>query len=192
MAAPFIFGKLPAHGDFVARGLSPAAERLWDDWASAEIDAAREALGEDFNSAHDAAPPWGFVSGPGALGETWRCGAIAASVDSAGRRFVVVAGTDGLAGSEAAFLGLSRMRAAEAAIRTMLVEGLEVEAGLALLTDDGEPDARAAAGLLDAKPTASAWWSVGDLVPPATGDTPPAGIVTSAIERVAALLKDAA
>ena len=36
-ASPFLFGKLPAHGDFVSRGMEAAAQQVWDGWASGEI-----------------------------------------------------------------------------------------------------------------------------------------------------------
>ena len=45
---PFLFGKLPAHGDFVARGLTPDAQAAWDDWASAGLERAMSELGEAF------------------------------------------------------------------------------------------------------------------------------------------------
>lgn len=193
MAAPFLFGKLPAHGDFVARGLEPAAEKAWDDWASGEIDVARERLGDTFDAAHDAAPPCGFIAGPGALGEGWRCGAAAASVDSAGRRFLLVAGVDGLTGAEAAFVGLEAARAAETVIRTVLISRLTVDAGLEALADAAPSAETIAAGrALDARPAAGLWWSFGDLVPPVAAQDPPVGFVTAALERVDALLKEAA
>lgn len=193
MGAPFLFGKLPAHGDFVARGLSDEAERLLDDWASREIETARTALGDDFDAAHDAAPPWGFIAGPGVLGEGWRWGAIAASVDTAGRRFVVVAGLDGLDPADAAFLGLNGVQAAETAIRTMLIERLDVDAAMDLLADGAAAGGPAEAGrVLAAAPSSGVWWSLAEVTPPAAGDVPPAGLVSSAIERVAALLKEAA
>lgn len=190
MAAPFIFGKLPAHGDFVARGLDAGVQQAWDDWASREIEAAREALGEAFEAAHDAAPPWGFIAGPGPLGEGWRWGAVAASVDSAGRRFLVVAGFDGLEAAEAAFLGLHGVAEAEAAIRAMLLQGLGADAGLDQLLVPAAM--REAAQIFSARPKTGVWWSTGGIVPPVAGDAPPPGLVASAIERIAALLREEA
>ncbi len=193
MAAPFLFGKLPAHGDFVARGLEPAAERAWDDWASGEIDAARQSLGDAFDAAHDAAPPCGFIVGPGPFGDGWRCGAAAASVDSAGRRYLLVAGIDGLTGPEAAFLGLVTARAAEAVIRSVLVGRLQADAAVEALADTVAPaEAIAAAAALAADPANGVWWSFGDIVPSTASDTPPPGFLAAALERVDALLKEAA
>jgi type VI secretion system ImpM family protein len=73
-----IFGKMPAHGDFIVRGWSAAERDALDAWLSASLAEARALLGTDFEPCFDRAPPW-------------RCampaGAIAPSLDSAGRRF---------------------------------------------------------------------------------------------------------
>ena len=76
--AVFVFGKLPAHGDFVSRGLSDAAREAWDSWATAALERLRDGH-PDFEDAHDAAAPWRFVAGPSTLGPGWRAGALAAS-----------------------------------------------------------------------------------------------------------------
>ena len=91
-AVPFVFGKLPTHGDFVARGLDPDARAAWDEWASDGLQRAQAALGPAYEAAYAAAPPWRFAFGPGVFGPGWRAGALACSVDRAGRRFPVVAG----------------------------------------------------------------------------------------------------
>jgi type VI secretion system ImpM family protein len=89
----FAFGKLPTHGDFVARGLSGRGRDAWDAWASAGLEEARTALGEAFEARHDTAPPVRFSFGPGPFGEGWQVGAFAPSVDSIGRRFIILLGT---------------------------------------------------------------------------------------------------
>lgn len=78
-----LFGKLPAHGDFVARGLSFEAREALDAWLSASMLDARDAYGDSFDDRFDAAPPW-QCAGEGVAG------AIAASQDSVGRRFPVL------------------------------------------------------------------------------------------------------
>lgn len=88
----FAFGKLPSHGDFVARGLTPDEREAWDAWSSAGLEDARAALGEAFETRHDAAPPVRFAFGPGVFGGGWSTGAMTASIDTAGRRFIVVLG----------------------------------------------------------------------------------------------------
>jgi type VI secretion system protein ImpM len=105
-ATPFVFGKLPSHGDFVQRGLSPAARDAWDEWASAGLSHAKASLDQRFDSLHESAPPWRFSIGPGPMGPLWRVGAVAPSADRVGRRFVVVAGADGL--EQDAARGLAR------------------------------------------------------------------------------------
>lgn len=192
-ATPFLFGKLPTHGDFVTRGLSAAAERVWDDWASAEIAAAREALGDDFDAAHDASPPWVFVGGPGVLGDSWRCGAATASIDSAGRRYLVVAGHDGLTAAEAAFTGFAGAMAAEGALRRILVEGLDADAAVAAVEDGlAPPEALSAAAAAQACATTGVWWACGDIIAPVATDAPAPNFVLAALSRVSALLKEAA
>lgn len=74
-----LFGKLPAHGDFIARGVGAGERDTLDAWLSDSMaDAA--AYYEDFEARYDAAPPWRHAGPAGG-------GAICASVDAAGRRF---------------------------------------------------------------------------------------------------------
>ena len=88
----FVFGKLPRHGDFVARGLEPEARAAWDDCLAGQMDAARDRLGADFAAMHGSAPPWRFCLGPGRFGSRWQAGCVAPSVDAAGRTFFIVVG----------------------------------------------------------------------------------------------------
>lgn len=75
-----VFGKLPAHGDFVARGVSGQVRAALDDWLSASFAQAQAVYGDTFTDRFDQAQPW-RCSGDGVVG------AIAASQDGAGRRF---------------------------------------------------------------------------------------------------------
>lgn len=138
MSGVFAFGKLPAHGDFVARGLDEPARAAWDGWASAGLQAARDELGDGFDVAHEEAPAWRFRFGPSRFGAGWRTGAFAPSVDRSGRRFVVVLGVAG-AGDEA------RAQALEDVLYRALGEGLAidgmVEAAADLAGDDGVTEA---------------------------------------------------
>ena len=112
-----LFGKLPSHGDFVARGLAAPAQAAWDGWLSEGVAAARQALGERFDEAYEAAPPWRFVGGPGAFGDGWRAGAFAASVDAVGRRFPILIAVEDLDAARAASQGDGLAGAMEEAIR---------------------------------------------------------------------------
>ena len=86
---PFVFGKLPSHGDFIARGLSATEISAWDDALATSLEAARREFGEDFERRYAQAPPWRFFV---EVGHSWMAGAIAPSVDKVGRLFPVVAG----------------------------------------------------------------------------------------------------
>ena len=130
-ARPVLFGKLPSHGDFVSRNLDPAAREALDGWASAGLEQAREALGEAFEAAHDGAPPWRFVAGPGPLGPSWRAGALAPSIDSAGRRFLVLLAVDGLEPAEAAGAGEALADAMEGLIYGAFEQGMSADAVVA-------------------------------------------------------------
>ena len=173
----FLFGKLPAHGDFVARGLTPDEQEAWDAWASAGLERARTELGDGFEDAHDTAPPWRFIA---AHQDAWRVGSLACSVDSAGRRFVLVLGLAGLTSAEATSLGAY----GAAAIETLLYEALAmttpadeavraVEAAAAGL----DPTDLAAVRALSPSPAGrGAWWTLGGEHHPAkvvpAGDPP--------------------
>jgi len=55
-----VFGKLPAHGDFVRRGLPQSFVGPWDAWLQAGIGMARGTLGSDFDLRWAATPAWRF------------------------------------------------------------------------------------------------------------------------------------
>ena len=82
-----LFGKLPAHGDFVRRGLPRSFVAPWDEWLSAGIEAARATLDEGWDSAWEAAPVWRFRLSPGLCGPDAVVGVMATSQDMVGRRF---------------------------------------------------------------------------------------------------------
>jgi type VI secretion system protein ImpM len=91
----FLFGKMPAHGDFVARGISAAERSQWDDWLTLEMQSGNAAHGETFADLYTRAPAWRFVAGG-------RSGVLACSIDSVGRKFPLVAGRVTAAPSDAA------------------------------------------------------------------------------------------
>lgn len=82
-----LFGKLPAHGDFVRRGLPRSFIGPWDEWLSAGIEASRRDLGPDWDHAWAAAPAWRFRLAPGACGPDAAVGVMVTSADTVGRRF---------------------------------------------------------------------------------------------------------
>lgn len=83
-----VWGKLPAHGDFIARGLSAAARDALDDWLAASLAAAQAVLGAGFEHQYDAAQPWRFAEAE--ADGRWLVGALAPSVDAVGRRYPVL------------------------------------------------------------------------------------------------------
>jgi len=82
-----LFGKLPAHGDFVRRALPRSFITPWDAWLSEGIAAARDSLGEAWEAAWDAAPVWRFRLAPGICGPDAAVGVMVTSADTVGRRF---------------------------------------------------------------------------------------------------------
>jgi type VI secretion system protein ImpM len=166
-AGAFLFGKLPAHGDFVRRGLDDAGEAAWDDWAAAALDARRAALADDFDDAHAYAPPWRFVLAPGALsGPGWSAGALMASIDAADRRFIVALGVRGLDRGAALAHGAAIAGRAEDAGRRALADGLDadgVHAALGpLVIGPEDAGAQAYARFSDgAADRPGMWWTVG-------------------------------
>lgn len=84
-----LFGKLPAHGDFVRRGLPDSFVTPWDAWLQDGIAEAREALGVGFPEAWAAAPAWCFRLPAGACGPDPVAGVLVPSEDMVGRLFPV-------------------------------------------------------------------------------------------------------
>ncbi|MGK6324456.1 type VI secretion system-associated protein TagF [Sphingomonas sp. DT-51] len=89
----FLFGKLPAFGDFVTRGLSADARARWDDRCVASLVAARERLGDAFDRDYGTLPPCRFLLRTGGAG--WQAGCVMPSVDRTGRAFPFVWGVAG-------------------------------------------------------------------------------------------------
>lgn len=163
MSAVQLFGKLPAHGDFVSRGLSADARDTLDQWLAASMSATRERLGDEmFADRFDTAPPWRCVvpTDAGVL-----AGALAPSVDAVGRRYPIY-----LARSDAADGAEAMAEACEALLYDALAEAWDADAlanaaaSIVVETDaDGTCDAR--------------WWTLGnDVFDPAAiaGERPPA------------------
>ncbi len=139
-----LFGKMPAHGDFVRRGLASAVVSAWDDWLSGLMTALRDELGEpDWLDAFLTGPIWHFALGAGVAGGP-AAGVMIPSVDRVGRYFPLVlmrtglppAGTPALARSVAVSLA-----PLETAVLSALAdETIDADALLALATADPDPD----------------------------------------------------
>ncbi len=154
-SSAWLFGKLPRHGDFVARGLDQSARDRLDTWLSDAMISARAALGTAFEGAYDSAPPWRFVQHDAAA--QWTGGALCASIDSAGRRFpLVVARTadDAATATVAAF-------GCELAVYRAFDESLDADQLWAIAASEAPQDLP--------EPVEAGWWTEGnDDFPPAT------------------------
>lgn len=175
----FLFGKMPAHGDFVARGLSPEAEACWDRWAAGEIEAAQRRWGERFDRVHQAAPPARLIAGPGPLGDGWRAGALVASVDAVGRRFVLAAGVQAMMAVDAIVCGAQIAQKVERALYQSIGNASDADATMDVLAGlSFEGLAPAVKQVLSIEVRGEgAWWcpDAPDVVE--TGAAPPAGFL---------------
>lgn len=86
MSAAVLFGKLPAHGDFVARGMDDAWQADLDVAISRAMQRAMDRYDREFEERFLAAPPWRCAI---AHGGAYLGGALAPSLDQAGRLFPV-------------------------------------------------------------------------------------------------------
>lgn len=87
-----LFGKLPAHGDFIVRGIDMQRQEQLDRDISASIGHAKEHFAEQFEPSFLKAPPWRFVwpEDAGYIG-----GALSPSIDQTGRIYPVFLGRHG-------------------------------------------------------------------------------------------------
>ena len=161
MRGGVLFGKLPRHGDFVARGLDSAARQAWDDWASTGLLRARAAMADSFEDAHDAAPPWRFIGRPQGFGEAWMVGALAPSMDAAGRRFVIMLGVQGLSQDEAADLGPDLSARLEDIVYRCFSEALDADAAVAAADQALHEPHSAGPAAVDALARGGVWWISG-------------------------------
>lgn len=81
---PALFGKLPGHGDFIARGVPGALRERLDSWLSEWLAAGQAAHSEGFVGVWEGAAPWLF-EGPAATA------VLLPSMDAVGRHFPLLA-----------------------------------------------------------------------------------------------------
>lgn len=87
------FGKIPTHGDFVARNLPrPVADAL-DLWTRESVRESQRALGRDWLDAFLVAPVWRGAAAAGVLGPEPAALVMMPSVDRVGRYFPLVLAT---------------------------------------------------------------------------------------------------
>ena len=157
----FVFGKMPAHGDFIARGLAADERDALDRWLAGEMAAAREALGEAFEERYDSAPPWRFA---------WHesAGAMASSVDSVGRRFPLLVGRTEVAADTAGGIAEACEQAIYDAFENQWTAD-DLAAAVAAL----EPGT--------ADPVTEGWWTLGgeDFEPASIPGDRPSGLMSA-------------
>lgn len=82
-----LYGKLPAHGDFIERNLSREFVDAWDNWLQQSILSSQSQLNENWLNTYMVSPIWRFALSPGCLDQHPWLGLILPSVDSVGRYF---------------------------------------------------------------------------------------------------------
>ncbi len=87
VSATGIFGKLPAHGDFVHRHLSSQFMGNWDTWLQTFIGSTQERLGESWLEIYLTSPIWRFCLSSGVVDDHCWAGVLLPSVDRVGRYF---------------------------------------------------------------------------------------------------------
>lgn len=82
-----IYGKLPAHGDFVHRHLPTDFITTWDEWLQNYIAGSQEQIGEHWLNIYLTSPIWRFAVSKGAIDNRQWAGVMMPSVDRVGRYF---------------------------------------------------------------------------------------------------------
>lgn len=155
-AAFGFFGKIPARGDFVTRGLPASFLDGWEGWVARAIAASRDLLGDGWDQAWMTAPIWRFSLPDRVCGPDPVLGLMMPSVDRVGRCYPLVVA--------AVFTGQAGAPDPEGG--AIFLDGAE-DAARAALADDLDPDvlaARIAAMPVDAAlglDRRTTWWTDG-------------------------------
>lgn len=161
------WGKLPARGDFIGRGLPPRWRSDWDGWLQRGLALAATTLdGAALRERLGGFEPWRYLALPGP-GETW-CGVFVPSHDRVGRAFPLTL-AERVAGPASPAECAARL-ASLAAAAAIGPDALEAAiAGM-------PPCPRAAPSAAPwPQPPASLWWplAAGDPAAPRTAAWPP-------------------
>lgn len=82
-----VFGKLPAHGDFIQRNLPATFINVWDEWLQHFVSGTKEQLGDEWLDIYLTSPLWRFTFSPGVIDENVWAGIMIPSVDRVGRYY---------------------------------------------------------------------------------------------------------
>lgn len=87
LASTGLYGKLPAHGDFIYRNLPTRFVNVWDEWLQQYVFSSQELLGDEWLNLFLVSPVWRFVLSEGVVDEYAWAGVMMPSVDRVGRYF---------------------------------------------------------------------------------------------------------
>ena len=82
-----LYGKLPAHGDFIYRDLSTHFINAWDQWLQGYVEGTREQIGDGWLDVYLTSPIWRFAFSEGVIDDKAWAGIFLPSVDRVGRYF---------------------------------------------------------------------------------------------------------
>ena len=82
-----LFGKLPAHGDFIYRELPSGFMTVWDEWLQGYVGSSQEQLGDAWLDTYMTSPIWRFAFSEGVIDSNAWAGIFLPSVDRVGRYF---------------------------------------------------------------------------------------------------------
>lgn len=82
-----LFGKLPAHGDFIQRHLPAGFINVWDEWLQHFVSGTKEQLADNWLDVYLTSPLWRFVLSEGVVDENNWAGIMIPSVDRVGRYY---------------------------------------------------------------------------------------------------------
>ena len=82
-----LFGKLPAHGDFIQRNLPAGFINVWDEWLQHFVAGTKEQLADNWLDVYLTSPLWRFVLSEGVVDENSWAGIMIPSVDRVGRYY---------------------------------------------------------------------------------------------------------
>lgn len=82
-----LYGKLPAHGDFISRNVTSGFINAWDEWLQRFLASSQEHLGGEWLDIYLTSPIWRFALSPGVIDEHVWAGVLIPSVDRVGRYF---------------------------------------------------------------------------------------------------------
>ncbi len=131
MSGAFLFGKLPALGDFICRGMTAAQRNAWDSRCTAALADVSRRGGEDVAALLEATPPHGFLLAPTADEPFWQLGCAVPSCDRVGRYYLLVLGATSEAGWGEEWRPVAGRL--EPCLRAAITGGLDAEAVLAMI-----------------------------------------------------------